>query len=412
MGSWIAAVSLCREMALDESSREDNNWIVIQTFTFQYIMAYIKRYLKEEIVRNLEKRKIVLVYGARQVGKTTVAREFLSEKGEARYLNGDFSDDCAVLDGVSRTMVDRFSDTKLLIVDEAQNVPEIGKKLKAIHDTLPDVRILATGSSSFELSGKVVEPLTGRNVTLTMFPLSLGETGIRDPERLEDILLYGTYPEVHLQVTREEKRAVIARIAESYLFKDVLNISSIRNPKSMERLVRIMAAQVGNEVSFHELANTLDLDVKTVMAYVDMLEKLFIVFPLLPFASNVRKSVTKKRRYYFYDLGIRNAVLADFSSLENRKDVGALWENFVVVERMKKNLTEGRMPKYLFFRSYKGEEIDLLEKYDDRLLGFECKYSKGECSKKISRIFSEDLGGDGELSVVNRRNFPDYLIAS
>ena len=372
-------------------------------------MAYIKRYLWKEISRNLEKRKIVLVYGARQVGKTTLVREFLSGKEGVKYLNGDFSDDRDILDEVSRTMVDRFSDTRLLVVDEAQNIPGIGMKLKAIHDTLPDIRILATGSSSFELSGKVVEPLTGRSVTLTMFPFSLGEIGKCGSGILEDILLYGSYPEVFLQATKEEKRATIARIAESYLFKDVLNISSIRNPKSLERLLTIMASQVGNEVSFHELANTLDLDVKTVTSYVDILEKLFIVFPLRPLASNVRKSITKKRKYYFYDLGIRNAVLGDFSPIGDRKDIGALWENFVVVERMKKNRSEGKYPDYLFFRSYKGEEIDLLEKYDDRLLGFECKYSKDTCPEKLSKIFSEDLGGTGVLTVVNRMNYEAFL---
>ncbi len=370
-------------------------------------MANIKRYLKEIISRNLEKRKIVLVYGARQVGKTTLVREFLSS-GKTLYLNGDFIDDRQRLDTVTRSMVERFSGLDLLILDEAQNIPDIGVKLKVIHDTLPDMRIIATGSSSFDLSNKVSEPLTGRNVVFMMFPVSIGELS-GNGTSLDDLLLYGSYPEVVLQADSQAKRDTIVRISESYLFKDVLNIEYIRSPKSLERLLKVMASQIGNEVSFLEIANTIDLDVKTVMVYLDILEKLFVIFPLHPLASTVRKSITKKRKYYFYDLGVRNAVLGDFSSLANRTDVGFLWENFVIMERMKRNERTGNRPEYFFFRSYKGEEIDFIEKYDDTLLGFECKYSKGVVVERIHKIFSDDLKGDGRVSVINRGNYEEFL---
>jgi len=305
-------------------------------------------------------------------------------------------------------MVERFSEIDLLILDEAQNIPNIGAKLKGIHDTLPDIRIIATGSSSFDLSNKVNEPLTGRSVVLVMFPLSIFEMS-ESGATLEDMLLYGTYPEVVLQSDSQGKRDTIVRISESYLFKDALNIEYIRNPKSLERLLKVMASQVGNEVSFSEIANTIGLDVKTVMAYMDILEKLFIIFPVYPLASNIRKSITKKRKYYFYDLGIRNAVLGDFSSLSGRPDIGVLWENFVIVERIKRNERNGNRPGYYFFRSYKGEEIDFIEKYDNALIGFECKYSKGTVDRKIRRIFSDDLKGSGDLSIVNRENYEEFL---
>jgi len=373
-------------------------------------MTYIKRYLWEKIEENLKKRKIILIFGARQVGKTTLVREFLSEyaKKNTQYLNGDFSDDQERLGSVSRSMVKQFEKLQLLVIDEAQSIPQIGMKLKVIHDTLPDIHIIATGSSSFDLSNKVIEPLTGRNVTLTMFPFSLGEAASCE-NSLEDILLYGLYPEVFLCESSQEKRMTIARIAESYLFKDVLNISYIKNPKSLEKLLEILASQIGSEVSFSELANTLDLDVKTVMSYVDILEKLFIIFPLYPFASNVRKSITKKRKYYFYDLGIRNAVLSNFSSLKGRDDVGALWENFVILERIKRNRSRGLYPRYFFFRSYKGEEIDFLEQYERKLFGFECKFAKNEVQRKIQNIFTKDLQGEGDITPVHKENYSEYI---
>lgn len=370
-------------------------------------MSIISRYLEEKITDDLKKQKIVLVYGARQVGKTTLVKRFL-HKGDSLYLNGDFIDDQERLREPTRAMVEQFSSFKTLVVDEAQNISDIGMSLKMIHDTLPDMRIIATGSSSFELSNKVNEPLTGRNAIHTMFPFAYCETRKKNFDR-DDALLYGMYPEVFLQAGPAGKRAVIRRIAESYLFKDVLNIEYIKNPKSLERLLKVLASQVGNEVSALEIANTIDLDAKTVSRYLDILEKLFIVFSLQPLASNVRKSITKKRKYYFYDLGIRNAVLGDFSPLETRADKGFLWENFVIVERMKSNAQKNIFPEYYFFRSYKGEEIDFLERHDDKLFGFECKYSKDVVKKQIQKLYTEDLSGIGDIQIINKDNYGEFL---
>lgn len=370
-------------------------------------MPQIKRYLEEKISENLKKRKIILIYGARQVGKTTLVRKFLAPPASF-YLNGDFIDDREKLAAPSRKMVEQFSDVKTLVIDEAQNISDIGLKLKVIHDTFPEMAIIATGSSSFELSSKVNEPLTGRSVVSVMFPIAFCEISA-SAFKQNEALVYGMYPEVFLQETAESKREVIGRIAESYLFKDVLNIEYIKNPKSLERLLKVLASQVGNEVSSHEIANTLDLDTKTVSGYLDILEKLFIIFPLHPLASNVRKSITKKRKYYFYDLGIRNAILGDFSSFETRNDKGALWENFAIVERMKSNEKKSIRPQYYFFRTYKGEEIDFIEKLDSRISGFECKYSREAVSRRIQKIYTEDLSGHGAIRVINASNFQDFI---
>lgn len=370
-------------------------------------MPDIKRYLEEKISENLKKGKIILIYGARQVGKTTLVKKFLGD-GRTLYLNGDFIDDQEKLSAPTREMVEPFSSLKTLVIDEAQNIHDIGLKLKVIHDTFPGLRVIATGSSSFDLSNKVNEPLTGRDIVYTMFPLAFCETGSM-AFQTQDALVYGMYPEVFLQDGVRAKRETIGRIAESYLFKDVLNIEYIKNPKSLERLLKILAAQVGNEVSSLEIANTLDLNAKTVAGYLDILEKLFIIFPLHPLASNVRKSITKKRKYYFYDLGIRNAVLGDFSSFEQRPDKGALWENFIIVERMKANEKKGIQPQYYFFRTYKGEEIDFIEKIDNTVYGFECKYSKEAVSRRIQKIYTEDLSGNGMIQVINKNNFQAFI---
>jgi predicted AAA+ superfamily ATPase len=370
-------------------------------------MAYIKRYLEDKISESLNNQKILLIYGARQVGKTTLVKHLLDTQ-RSTYLNGDFLDDREKLRTMTRTMVEKFSDTQLLVIDEAQNIPDIGMKLKLLYDTLPNLKIIATGSSSFELSNKTSEPLTGRHIAYTMFPVALCE---RQETVLEEALVYGMYPDVVVQATINKKREVISHIAQSYLFKDVLNIEYIQNPKSLEYLLKALAAQIGNEVSAYELSNTLDMNAKTVEKYLDILEKLFIVFPLYPFTSKVRKSITKKRKYYFYDVGIRNAVLGDFSSIENRMDKGALWENFVIVERMKMNAYLNKNPQYYFFRTYKGEEIDLIEKYDADIFGFECKYSFRNIRGNIRKIYREDLQGKNEIEVIGMENYETFLLS-
>ncbi len=362
-------------------------------------MAHIKRYLYDKILRDLDRRKIVIVYGARQVGKTTLAEEVRARYPNNVYLNGDFIDDRARVSEPSRAMVAQFEQIDLLVIDEAQRIPDIGIKLKAIFDTLPSLHMLVTGSSALEISHAVSEPLTGRSSAHVMYPIALSEMQNTSYANLEQLLIYGAYPEVIVSSSIVDKRNAITNIAANYLFKDTLNIEYIKSPRTLELLLTALAGQVGSEVSIHELSNTLDVDSKTVLRYLDILEKLSIIFPLRPHAANIRKSITKKKKYYFFDLGIRNALLHSFAPLKERTDVGALWENFCVVERMKYHDSMNNFRQYRFWRSYTGDEIDLLEIDNQTIRGFECKWKPQTLSPRIHSIFHNDLHGTGDLTV-------------
>lgn len=372
-------------------------------------MAHIKRYLEEKISENLKNRKILIIYGPRQAGKTTLVRKFLNDFSNNAYLNGDLLDDQDKLKDLTHGMIDQFSGKSLLVIDEAQRVLDIGMKLKVIFDALPKLKIIATGSSAFELANKVNEPLTGRYFSFIMYPISLYEMQKNAvPFNINELLVYGSYPEVVTAEGSDIKERIIKNIASNYLFKDLLNIEYIKNPRSLEYLLKALALQVGGEVSMNELANTLNLDMKTVASYMDILEKLYIIFPLHPFYTNKRKSITKLRKYYFYDLGIRNSILNDFTPVEKRADIGALWENFCIAERMKRNDAIGRVVQYYFWRSYKGDEIDLLEVRGTEVRGFECKWKNTSLQKKIKDIYSEDLGGLGDLQIIFPGNVPEF----
>lgn len=372
-------------------------------------MAQIKRYLAEKISQDLENKKILIIYGPRQVGKTTLAKTFLESEPASLYLNGDFVDDRERLKEPSHQMTEQFKDAKLLVIDEAQRIEDIGIKLKVIFDTLPKLKIIATGSSAFELSNIVNEPLTGRYFSYSMYPISVTEARGSNLFELNDFLVYGSYPEV---VTAKEiglKQSIIQNIASNYLFKDILNIEYIKNARSLELLLRALALQIGSEVSLTELSNSLDLDTKTVARYLDILEKLYIIFSLRPYFTNKRKSITKLKKYYFYDLGIRNAVVGDFSPVAGRTDLGALWENFCILERMKFNAARGKFVEYYFWRSYQGDEIDLIEKANLNIQGFECKWGNREASLKVKSIYAKDLQGQGELVTISPRNFTNFV---
>lgn len=368
-------------------------------------MAQIKRYLEKKILENLRERKILIIYGPRQVGKTTLVKHFLPLFPGSIYLNGDFIDDREKLAAPTRDMVNQFAGSPLLIIDEAQRIEDIGIKLKVIFDTLPNLKIIATGSSAFELSNIVNEPLTGRYFSHIMYPISAKEAAASHVFDMTEFLIYGSYPEVVTARESSMRQNIIQNISSNYLFKDVLNIEYIKNPRSLESLLKALALQIGAEVSMNELADTVKLDTKTIASYLDILEKLYIIFPLRPFFSNKRKSISKMKKYYFYDLGIRNSVIGDFSRVEKRRDVGALWENFCLVERIKHNDAMGRFVDYYFWRSYKGEEIDLLESQDGRISGFEFKWQESHVAQKVKDIFVKDLGGNGALQVINKENF-------
>lgn len=374
-------------------------------------MLKIPRYLLEIILENLDKRKILIIYGARQTGKTTLVKDILQRYQGSIYLNGDMIDDRERLKDTSRAMVEQFKKYRLLVIDEAQRIEDIGIKLKVIFDNLPDLKIIATGSSAFELSNTVNEPLTGRYFAFMLYPISFSEAQAAGKFNLEDALVFGSYPEVIMSPDRKSKEAIIKNIASNYLFKDILNIEYIKNARSLENLLKAIALQIGGQVSTTELADALDLDAKTVLNYLDILNKLHIIFPLPPYFSNKRKAISKMRKYFFYDLGIRNAVISDFGLIGARNDAGALWENFCLIERIKRNAALSYSAEHYFWRSYQGEEIDLIEVKNRAARGYEFKWAKNVLPEKIKKIYKQDLNGQGDLLAVSKDNFVQFLAA-
>lgn len=326
--------------------------------------------------------KVVLIYGPRRVGKTTLLKGYLAGTDlKAKLVSGDDVRVQEVL-GSSDTaqLLPYVEGYEILAVDEAQEIPNIGMNLKILVDQLPDLRVVATGSSSFELAGQVGEPLTGRKRTLTLFPLAqmelLGQNNRFElRERLGEFLVFGTYPEVLLAGSRTEKMAVVSEIAGAYLLKDVLALDRVRSSRTLLDLLRLLAFQVGSEVSLPELATGIGMDVKTVQRYLDLLEKAFVIIRLGGFSRNLRQEVIRKAKYYFYDTGIRNAVIAQFNELAQRDDVGRLWENFVFIERLKKRTYTPIFANPYFWRTYDQQEIDLVEERDGSLFGYETKWS-------------------------------------
>ncbi len=373
----------------------------------------IHRYLQEKIKNNLGKKKILIIYGPRQVGKTTLVKEFLSGQ-DSVYYNCDLDETRVLFESANLeklgSLVKKY-DT--VVIDEAQKVANIGLSLKIIFDNFPQKNYIVTGSSSFDLAKSVSEPLTGRFFSYTMFPiaemeLSLGKNPIELRESLESRLIYGSYPEVITAPDAETKKEIIKNITTNYLFKDILALGIIRNPDDLRRLLQALALQSGNEVSLSELAGTLGIDKNTVKRYLEICEKLYILFSVSPYASNKRKSISKLKKYFFYDLGIRNSLINNFNSLATRNDVGSLWENYMILERMKRNSANNFDPAYYFFRSYDMQEIDLFEDEGGVLNGYEFKFTKGSISRATREIFEDDIKGK-ELKVINRDNYSEFI---
>jgi uncharacterized protein len=334
------------------------------------------------IHRLVRKGRVLLLYGARRVGKTTLLKEFLSSvKLRYRLESGDNVRVQELLSSHDFQRIFDFVDGyQLLAIDEAQQIPGIGQALKILVDQRPNLLIVATGSSSFELAQRTGEPLTGRKRTAILYPLSARELLPRWnryelEERLEELLLFGTYPEIVVARSRRAKRELLNELVDSYLLKDVLSLERVKASRPILDLLRLLALQTGNLVSFNELATQVRLDVKTVARYVDILEKAFVIFRLGGYGRNLRKEITAKAKYYFYDTGVRNAIISQFGPLSDRLDVGALFENFVIMERLKSNAYASRETEIYFWRTYDGQEVDLVESQKGRLHGFEIKWS-------------------------------------
>lgn len=367
---------------------------------------------------NLEKLikpgKVLIIYGARRVGKTTLLNDFLSKTNlKYKLSSGDNILIQQVLASQDFSKIKEYAGGyELIAIDEAQQISNIGMALKILVDQFPKLRIVVTGSSSFDLSQRVGEPLTGRKKTLILFPFSQSELLDRYNkfelrEKLEDFLIFGSYPEVIISENHNEKVEILNELSNSYLLKDVFSLERIKGSKQLLDLLKLIAFQVGNEVSLNELANQVHLDVKTVGKYLDILEKAFVLKRLGGFSRNLRSEISSKSKYYFYDNGVRNAVISQFNSLDKRNDVGLLFENFIIMERLKDNEYNSRIGSTYFWRTYDGQEIDLVEEREGKLFGFEIKWS----SKKKAKIPESWEKGykNGKYEVINSDNYLDFL---
>ena len=373
-------------------------------------MNYYPRAIQPAIEQAMFKGKVLVLYGARQVGKTTLIRAIQAKyAADTLYLNCDEPDIRDALSDKTSTELGRLMGGKtLILVDEAQRVRNIGLTLKLIVDNFPQLQVIATGSSSFDLSSDISEPLTGRKVEFNLYPLSVGELLTQQSQTevlrlLEYHMRYGMYPGI---LASDDPAEALMEISKSYLYKDILEYQVVKNPDLLRRFLQALALQIGSEVSLNELGVLLGVDRATVARYLSLLEQGFVVFHLPPFSRNLRKELGKQRKVYFYDLGVRNALINNFNPLELRQDVGALWENFFISERLKALHNQRRHPNTYFWRTYDGKEIDYLEEEGGQLNGFECKW--GNEKWRLPGAFTTAYPGS-EVQVVNRFNVLEFL---
>ncbi|HKL31725.1 MAG TPA: ATP-binding protein [Tangfeifania sp.] len=375
----------------------------------------IPRYIATNIIQRINQSdKIIVIYGARQVGKTTLIKTILkNDFGKVLEINADQLKYRDILSSADLTQIKRLvSGYDLLFIDEAQQVPDIGLNLKIIKDNVPDLKIIATGSSSFELANKSSESLTGRKWTFTLFPISLLElSDFKNPFELDseltDFLTFGMYPEVFSYENRLDKMDYLKEIIESFLYKDLLTLSQIKNSGKIYELLQLLAYQIGSPVSYSELGRKLGLSTDTVISYIDLLEKVFVIYRLPGFSRNLRKEITKNKKVYFYDTGIRNAVIEDFSLPEKRPDIGAIWENFVISERIKRNTYKRAHAKSYFWRTYTGAELDYIEESSGKLSGYEIKWKKKKA--KVPKSWAENYE-NANFEMINAENYQDFLL--
>lgn len=369
----------------------------------------------DHLEKHLKPNRVLVLYGARRVGKTTLLEHYLSSSRNRYRL--DTGDNIRIQELLGSLDFDRILEYArgydLIALDEAQEIPHIGKALKILVDQVPGLHIIATGSSSFDLAQSVGEPLTGRKKTLTLYPLALMElqhihTRYELREQLQDFLIFGLYPKVVETSGRENKIELVNELVDSYLLKDILSLEKVRSPKLLIDLLKLLAFQLGQLVSYHELATQLQVDVKTVARYLDLLEKSFVIYKLGGFSRNLRKEITSKHKYYFYDNGIRNGIIRHFNQLDLRNDIGALWENFLFMERLKYTGYHGFYGNRYFWRTYSGNEIDLVEEQDSQLKGYEFKWS--EKKKALPPKEWSSTYPDASFQTLSSDNFFDFIM--
>lgn len=331
----------------------------------------------------LKANQALIIYGPRRVGKTTLLESFLKETSLKYKL--DSGDNIRIQELLSSQdftrIIEYGNEYELIVLDEAQLIPNVGMGIKILVDQIPNIKVIATGSSSFDLANQIGEPLTGRKTILTLYPISQLELLLEHnkydlKQKLEEYLIFGSFPQVITAKTKEEKIQILEELVGSYIFKDILALAQIKGSKVLLDLLKLLSFQVGNEVSLNELAASLAIDVKTVGRYLDLLEKSFIIHRLTAFSRNLRSEITSKSKYYFLDNGIRNAVVSQFNALDSRNDIGQIWENFLITERLKKRSYKHIHGFSYFWRTYEQREIDLVEERDGKLFPYEFKWSK------------------------------------
>ena len=368
---------------------------------------------KQDINSQLEQKRVLIIYGPRRVGKTTLLDEYIKTQSnkEIFYSTGDDVQLRKIFQSEERSRILEFARPhELIAIDEAQFIPSIGLGAKMMIDAFPEKNIILTGSSSLDLSNKIGEPLTGRHFTLTLLPLSQGEMKVSKVEirwELENFLIYGSYPEVLNEQDIEKKKKILIELVSSYLFKDALALEAVRSPDTLLSIAKCLAFQVGNEVSVNEVAKTAGTDVKTTAKYLDLLEKMFIIKKVRGFSRNLRNEISKKAKYYFLDNGVRNAVISQFNPLSLRNDVGALWENFIFMELIKENGIKGTFDTYYFWRTHTGQEIDIIKESNGALSAIECKWT--EETSTIPSAWKEAYP-DATFKVIHKENYLDCLI--
>ena len=379
-------------------------------------MNEIERDLKVVLDSKIGKGKVLLLIGPRQVGKTTLLKNILtsiSSEKKVQFWNCDESDVRQFLSEANSAKLKSFvGNSDFIVIDEAQRVKDIGLTIKLLHDSFPNVQLAVTGSSSLDLSNSINEPLTGRKFEYNLFPFSTNElvnhtSMLEEMRLLKNRLVYGFYPDV-VNNPGEEKE-ILTNIVNSYLYKDVFEFQDIRKSSVIEKLVQALALQVGSEVSFNELGNLLGIDTVTVQRYVDLLEKAYVIFHIRSFSRNVRNELKKSIKIYFYDNGVRNSVISNFSPVELRSDIGALWENFLISEKIKNNAYHNKHAKYYFWRTTQKQEIDFIEEVDQNLFAYEFKYNPKKVNSKCPVTFSNNYP-NVPFEVITSENYMDFVV--
>lgn len=376
---------------------------------------YVERLLSKSLQKAAKPGKVVVLYGARRVGKTTLLKKYAQsfETGALLMVSGEDSVTKSYLEHRSVENLRAYlGECRIFIVDEAQYVQQIGLTLKLIVDHLPHITVIASGSSSFDLARDVGEPLVGRKYTLLLYPIAQAELSALENShvtlsRLPGRLIYGSYPEILSLPGNRDKERYLRELTQGYLFKDILSLEGIRHPRVLEDLLRLLAFQIGKDVSLNELAGQLNIHTKTVARYLDLLEKTFIIFRRGAFSGNLRKMVRKNNRYYFFDNGIRNAVINSFAPLNLRNDTGMLWENYLMNERLKRNAYRDYHPNTYFWRTYTQVEVDLVEEYNGQLNGFEIKWKARR--KKAPASWLETYP-NAQFETIDQSNYLDFIL--